>query len=405
MRHLVLSVVLLAGTAAADVSPYEVQGYVDLRAVGVDTSLESFLHGGLGLMRFDESHDGLQFGRVAFDMSGPLTDSFRAQATVIAADSDDDHAIDLTEGYIEWRPYPQSQWSWRTKLGAFYPPISLENRGVAWQSIYTLSPSAINTWIGEEVRTIGMEAKLTNAGAATQRPFDIGVVAAVYAWNDPMGVLLFQRGWAIHDYEIPVFGEIPRPFPRGANDHAVGFAQEIDNRPGYYAGIETRWYGRHVVRALHYDNRADPAQSNATNGAWLSRFDSLGARIELPSNVTLIAQWMGGDTAVGPSSDGRGMLIADFWSWFGLASYSHNGHRFTVRYDRMDVHSTRGMRFFDSEQNAHAWTAAYFYEHHDRWQIGIEGLRIDGSLQQRELKGLPAAAVEKQLQLAVRYSF
>jgi len=405
MRHCAGLLPGAAAAAHADVSPYDAEGYIDLRAVSVDSPLDSFLYGGLGLLRFDEQHDQLQFSRIALDLSGPLTESLRGQVTLVAADGIDDNLLDITEAYIEWRPYPRSQWSWRTKAGAFYAPISLENRGVAWQSLYSLSPSAINTWIGEEVRTIGMETRLTNTGASRQRPFDVSLVAAVYGWNDPMGVLIFQRGWAIHDYEIPVFGEVPRPFSRASNDQNVGFAHEIDNRPGYYAGVETRLYGQHVLRALHYDNRGDPGKSNAVEPAWRNRFDSLGARIELPHGVTLIGQYMEGDTAAGPSSDGRGMFIADFRSWFALASLARNKHRFTARYDSMWVYSTRGNAIFESEQDADAWTLAYMYNHDQHWMIGIEGLRIDGVLEQRELKGLPPAAIEEQLQLALRYSF
>lgn len=404
-----LFMMLLVGdplsSRADDLAPYEVLGYVDLRAVAVDSSLTSFMHGGLGLLRFDQAHDGLRFGRLAADFSGPLTESLRAQLTLVAADNGNDNAIDLSQAFVEWRPYPQSQWSWRTKVGAFYPPISLENRGVAWQSLYSLSPSAINTWIGEEVRALGMEVRATNSGAALQRAFDVSLVAAIYGWDDPMGVLLFQRGWAIHDHEVPVFGQLPRPFPRSDYDHFIDFSSEIDHRPGYYAGVETKWYGRQVVRLLHYDNRADPAQSNRTDTAWLSRFDAVGTRIELPASVTLIAQWLDGDTGVGRSADGRGMLIAKFWSYFALASYSTGPHRFTLRFDRMYVESTRGAQYFDSEQDAHAWTAAYLYRHDEHWMIGVEGLQIDGTLGQRRVQGLPAAAVERQWQVALRYSF
>ena len=391
--------------AHAEQSPYEVHAIVDIRAAGIDSPLDSFLHGGLGLLRFDDHHDGLQLGRLALDVSGPLTESVRGQVTLVAADGVNDNVIDITEAFLEWRPYPRSQWSWRTKIGAFYPPISLENRGIAWQSLYSLSPSAINTWIGEEVRTIGVETRLTNSGAALQRPFDISVIASIYGWNDPMGVLIFQRGWAIHDYEIPVFGTVPRPFPQGTGDADVGFAHEIDGRAGYYAGIETRLYGQHVLRALHYDNRGDPGASNSIEYAWLNRFDSFGARFELPHGVTLIGQYMEGDTAVGPSSDGRGMFIADFWSWFALASHTRGKHTFTARHDRMWIYSTRGMQYFESEQDADAWTFSYLYNRDEHWMIGMEALRIDGVLEQRELWGLPAAAVEQQVQVAIRYTF
>ena len=46
------------------------------------------------------------------------------------------------------------------KTGAFFPTISLENDDLGWTSPYTLTPSAINSWIGDELRTIGSEAIL-----------------------------------------------------------------------------------------------------------------------------------------------------------------------------------------------------------------------------------------------------
>jgi len=51
MRIALSIIALIAGTTAtaADVSPVEVRGFVDLRGVAVDSSLPSFVHGGLGL--------------------------------------------------------------------------------------------------------------------------------------------------------------------------------------------------------------------------------------------------------------------------------------------------------------------------------------------------------------------
>jgi hypothetical protein len=103
----------------------------------------------LGLLPFDDEHDGVESGHFVLDLRAPLSETLRAQFSAIATTGDDEqNPVDITEAFIEWRPYPQSQWRWRAKLGAFYPPISLENRGVGWQSLYSLSPSAINTWVG-----------------------------------------------------------------------------------------------------------------------------------------------------------------------------------------------------------------------------------------------------------------
>jgi hypothetical protein len=395
---------LVTSTEAADLSPYELRGYADMRAVVSDSSLRSFAQGGLGLLRYDERHDGLRAGRIAFDASGPLTDALRAQLTALIADGEQ-NPVDLTEAFIEWRPYPTSQWRWRSKLGAFYPPISLENRGVAWQTPYSLSSSAINTWIGEEIRAIGVEVTATNTGAAAQRPYDVGIVGGIYGWNDPMGVLLFQRGWAIHDRESTLFGAVQRPFSRAPYNHRIESFHEIDNRPGYYAGVELKWRNQHVLRALHYDNRADPAQVNRSDTAWLNHLEAIGARLELPANFTLITQRMWGDTAIGESADGRGSRIADLRSYFVLVSHLHGRHRVTLRYDSMYISSVRGREIFNSRQDAHAWTAAYLLNWNDQWMTGVEALRIKGSLEQRRRIGLPPAATEQQLQIALRYSF
>ena len=407
MRIAIIALLICGTTAAAaDVSGIEAEGFVDLRALAVDSPLPSFVHGGLGLLPFDDEHEGVQSGRFVLDARGPLSETLRAQLTAIATlDRDEQNPVDVTEAFVEWRPYPRSHWRWRARVGAFYPPVSLENRGVGWQSIYSLSPSAINTWIGEEVRSVGLEVTGTSVGATLGRDLDLGAVAGVYGWSDPMGAMLLQRGWSLHDRATPLFGGMRRPFRMSDHDRYIAGSDEIDGRPGYYGGLEAKWRGRHVLRVLHYDNRGDPAQQGYADDAWNDRFDAVGARVAFLSGLTLMAQAMQGDTAVGPSADGRGMLIADYRAWFLLGSYATARHRMTIRHDRMHVASTRGAEFFDSEQRAHAWTAAYFYEYDDHWLAAAEWLRISGSLQQRELIGLPAAATEQQLQLVLRYSF
>jgi hypothetical protein len=391
-------------TVTRAASPHEFTAQLDMRLVAVDTPLDSFTEGGLGLLRFDESHDALRLGNLMLDYTGPLTDTVRATVTLFATGDDDKNPIDLTEAFLEWRPVPTSEWRWRTKLGAFYPPISMENRGIGWQSIYTLSPSAINTWLGEEIRAIGGEVSLTNAGAGVGRPFDFGVVLGVYGWNDPMGILIYQRGWAVHDRQSPLFGRLPRPTVVNFGPPQLEFFSEIDNRAGYYAGLEFAYGQRLSLRALHYDNRGDPGVRNEREYAWLSRFDAFGMRLELPQDWTLIAQYMQGDTAVAPSPDGRGAAILDYSSEFLLVSKAHGRHRWSARYDHFATETVRGAAFYDSWQDGQAWTLAWFFDLSDRWQFVAEGLRNDSRLRQRSLAGLSPDAIEDSLQIAVRYT-
>jgi len=387
----------------AEFGAYELNTQIDLRAVVVDTPYESFTEGGLGLLRFDESHDGLRLGRAMLNARGPLTETLWADLTLSATGDHAAHAVDLTEASVEWRPYPRNSLRFKTQLGAFYPPISLENRAIGWQSAYSLSPSAINTWIGEEIRTIGLQQSVTLRGAAIQQPFDVTLTAGVFGYNDPMGVLIFQRGWALHDRQTTLFDGLPRPFTSPSGDTHIEFFREIDHRPGYYVGAEYRYQDRHAVRALHYDNRGDPAKNDGKDSAWRSRFDSIGWRSEF-ADTTLIAQAMLGDTAVGASTDGRGRFILEYWSYFILASQRLGAHRFTARYDRMYTDTERGATFFDSDQTATAWTAAYLWDIDPHWQFAVEAIEIDGSLRQRAALGQPTDADERLLQLAIRLS-
>src|SRR5712671_2676849 len=378
-RALLLLAVPIAAFAM-DSGPYEITLQADVRFVAVDSPYTSFVNGGLGLLRYDQDHDGLRLGRLFADFNGPISETIRGDLTLSTTGDTGANAIDVTEAVLEWRPYPRDILRWRTRVGAFYPPISLENRAIGWQSPYTVSTSGINTWIGEEVRVYGVEQSMSLTATPARR-FDAALIVGAFMWDDPMGALIFLRGWALHDRETAVFGSLPSSFG-GTSFKTMGFNHEIDGRVGYYAGAEYK-YGTHVARLLHYDKRGDPSQSNDSGSAWLSRFNSFGWRYELPTHTTFIAQGLKGNTAVGAGPDGRGALIADYWSYFFLASQQYRQHRFTARYDRLYVDSTRGANLFLTDQTAIAWTFAYLWDFSRSWQVAVESLQIRGSLEQR----------------------
>jgi hypothetical protein len=406
LRSVLVGVVLMlvSGEPLAQGSRHEFTLQIDVRYVDTDVA-QSFTSGGLGLGRFDEDHEDLQLGRAFLDYRGRLAETLDLHFTLDAYGDADKNPVDLSEAYLEWRPYPASNWRWRTKVGAFYPPISLENRGPGWQSVYSLSSAAINTWIAEEIRTVGAEVNATWAGSRLGKGVDVSLIAAVYGWNDPMGVLIFERGWAIHDRQTALFGGLPKTFAESTLRHRIELFHELDDKAGYDAGVQLSWPDRFVVRALHYDNRGDPAATNGLENAWLSRFDSAGVRAEWADAWTFIAQWMAGDTAVGDSPDGKGFLITEFDAYFALLSYAHQRHRLTLRYDDFYTETTRGAQFFNSEQHADGWMLAYLFDYDEHWQLALEGLRVEGELEQRSYLGLDPDLREETLQLAIRYTF
>ena len=111
--------------------------------------------------------------------------------------------------------------------------------------------------MGEELRTIGVGYELEHLGEASGSAFDFGVNAAVFGWNDPAGVVLALRGFALHDRQTPVFGRIGT-YAYGGREQRVEFA-EIDHRAGYHVGGYVKHDSGIELSGLHYDNRADPS--------------------------------------------------------------------------------------------------------------------------------------------------
>jgi hypothetical protein len=392
---------LLSSIACLSCTSYAADWELDLDArLLTSNGHESFLDGGLGALRFGEDQSGLQLGRVRFGLDQPVGQVVNLHLDTSTWDDDDKNPLDLTEAYLEYRPYPRAGYRARVKAGAFYAPISLENRASGWESPYTLSSSAINTWIGEELRTIGLEGQLEWLGTRSGHSFDIKLTAALFGWNDPVGGMVAGHGFALHDRQTTLFGRVgPRNVPPL---YGRELFHEIDGRVGAYAGVEVRYLDRLAVRALRYDNRADPKEFDPQLGdfAWDTRFDSEGLRFESAQGWTAILQWLDGETYIAPGGPWIEWL---FDSRFALLSKKIGPHTLSVRYDDFSVDSNLSDR--EGVQNGHAWTAAYVLEPNSHWRFTFEWLRVRSELGNRPvyLNESPLAT-ESQLQLAVRYA-
>ena len=280
---------------------------IDMRGVASNGE-RSYLDGGLGELRFDSNHQGLQVGDVNFAVRDDFFNIVHVDVNAVSYADNKVDPLDLTEAYVEVRPFPSTPWRSSFKLGAFYAPISLENRLIGWRSAYSISPSAINTWVGEELRTVGAEYDLDWLGHQSGHDWQLGAVGSLYGWNDPAGVLMAERGWAIDDRQTTLFGPIGRPGAGGVAG-ITPFATDVDHRPGYYVGANATYRTTLELRALHYDNEADPtAHTQRPVYAWHTRFDSAGVSWTPSPNWTVISQWLGGDTFVGSAPDAWAFL-------------------------------------------------------------------------------------------------
>ena len=239
--------------SAAHADDLQLRGYLDTRIVASDADRSS-LHGGLDKTRFDSSDADkpLRFVEAVGEADWWITPELAAVA-VARVEPLQRTGVDALEAYARYLPEAQGDWQMSFQAGAFFPPISLENVDLGWTSPYTLTPSALNSWVE------------TNFAPSAARPLPnwetdygtLSVLGALFCCNDPAGVLIADRGWPLDDRPTGLLEEPRVPdatlalYGRDYPDRTEMF-KEYDNRAGWYAGgaWETAGLGR--VQALYY---------------------------------------------------------------------------------------------------------------------------------------------------------
>lgn len=412
MAVVILALAVPAAAMADAPARYSFRTGIDLSYVDA-SGHSAWTEGSVGKLRYDDSNDGIVFSRAFADYELSLADTFKVHGTVEACDDDLGSALDFTQAYVEWRPVPRSGNRYRLKLGAFYAPASLENISPGWNSPFTISSSAINTWVAEELRTVGAELSVSRRPEMLGGEHIVLLHAAAFTGNDPTGSLLAWKGWSVHDRQSRFGDELPLPpLPQiqpgmmfEAQGPYVEPFREIDDRVGYYVGTEWRMGGRFRITAMHYDNRADPTILDDGQYAWTTKFGHLGAHALLPGDIEMLFQWMTGSTVMGPVMNGAHVVDTEFRSKYLLATKSFDRHRVTIRYDVFEVAEIDAIPQDANAEDGHAWTVSYQFEFSDSLSVAAESLRIKTSRTSWTYYGLSPVLTEKQLQATVRLRF
>jgi hypothetical protein len=291
-------------------------------------------------------------------------------------------------------------------VGVFYPPVSLENDGVAWTPPDMLSASALDSWIGEEVKVGGAELTV-------QQRLDgheIEASAAVFGWNDTAGTLLTFRGWALHDtragiltaYKLPPLSAFAQRFQ---SDETYPFL-ELDRRPGYYGRLEWRPPAPVAVHAFFYDNGGDRTSKNADDQwSWETRFFEAGLRWEPAPDLRVLAQVMNGETIMGYRFPGGRWFDMGFQSAYLLAQKRLGED---VVSGRIDAFRTRDRTFRDIDDNQEdgwALTASWRHPLARHVDLILEAQHVDSKRNARRLVGEDPKQAQTVLQSALRLSF
>ncbi|QUD87190.1 hypothetical protein [Phenylobacterium montanum] len=383
------------------IAPQTFSAYLDLRATASDGE-KSWLDGGFGKTRYGGEGARLSVGEAAIAWNPYLTSNLDA---VVEGEiqPDHDHGARIGEAFVRYRPLPIDGVHIAVRAGLFYPPISQEHEGLFWTPAETITPSAINSWVGEEVKVVGFEVSARKAFGERE----IGATAAVFGFNDTSGTLLATRGWALDDVKTNASGRYRLPpladFMEYVQAEVTNPVRSLDGRAGAYGRLDFKPTARLSLDAVFYDNLGDLRSFRKLQWAWDTRFLGLGATFAIDDNTRLMGQAMIGDTRMGYGdpwvNTGFSSAYLMATRWFGEDSVS----------GRIDVFSTKNRT--DPEYGLtqeHGWAITADYKRKlGRHLTGlVEMLHVESDRPARtDILSEPAQQTQTVVQAALRLAY
>lgn len=401
---------LCAPALAQTTSSSDWSGYIDFRAAAADGQ-SSFLNGDYGKARY--GGDRNQDWRGRFDVAEaaliwhPRFSQNAGAVVHLQYEPGQDHAVDIIESYLSFKTDPGSRLRASGKVGVFYPQISLEHDEFAWSTYHSITPSAINTWIGEEIKVAGVEGTIRQAIG----PGDLSFTASAFGADDTAGTLIAFRGWALHDQEATVFGSFPIP------DHAPkrkalwsrqdDFSKsmlEIDDRVGFYGQLRYDGPDGFSLSAFHYDNAGNRMAIDGKQWGWATTFTNFGASFRPAPGATLLAQYLTGETESGWTMP-QVVIYAEFSSYYLLGAFDFGPFEITGRYDNFQVNDESFVALDNENETGSAVTLALGRQLTPNIMGRLEVMRIDSDRPQRADAGLPVSDQQTVIQSSLKYEF
>lgn len=382
-------------------------GSVDLRASVVGGE-KTWLDGGFGKLRWGgDDGDTRARARIASaDLAWKPQFTFNFAGLVsVTHQAGQSNDMDLNEAFLTFRSGPAAT-RFSARAGVFWPPISLEHGGSTWQVADSITPSAVNSWVGEELKVLAFEGKLEHRFGEQQ----LALTAALFKHDDMAGTLLAYRGWALHDvrttisshFALPPLSASRAPYQAPVTDPFL----ETDGRAGYYARLDWQTGWPVSVNLLRYDNRGDRVSTYERQTAWRTRFWNAGATASLGQRTVAKAQVLWGNTLVGPDTPFGIPSDVDFVAAYLLLSRELGRGKLTARGDWFGTHDNSFVA--KDNNNEHGWSGMIAYKQPlTRFADLIVELLHVGSTRPMRLAnaGLAPTQNQTQLQTALRVGF
>ena len=412
-RRVLLACALLGCAPLAGAGDFVVHGVVAGRGIEVE-SRTAWIDGGFGRLTEGEAADAwkaLARGEAQLGIDWTPSPAFLLHLHGTARTEPDAAGgarVGLTEAFLQYRPELRPDLALRFRAGLMFPPTSRENVDPLWQSPYTLTLSALNSWIGEELRPIGLDVA-AQFGEAGRSRLELALMGM--GGVDTAGALLAWRGWAMGT-RLSVVGEtLPLPPLPTLGGPGTAFGDqisgtrpigEIDGRLGWQARARWSRSGVGLLQAAWTDTRGDRGLHSGQY-AWATHFASVGAEAQL-GPVRLVAEGLAGETGMGDLAEAH--VDMQIRAGYVLLTWAGSGERvrLTARYDRFENIDKDGVAEPNGE-SGWAVTVAGFWTPSPWLRVGLEYLDLDGDRPAAAFAGTPLAAGARRAQGELRLRF
>lgn len=388
-----------------------VDGFLAVAAANTRSPL-SWLEGGSGRLTTSGEATGVPESDYIADLQASIdwkpSPHFRIHAHAVGRKEEaiGGRPAGVTELYVESRPSLSGAEGLRLRAGAFFLPSSRENVENTWSSPYSITLSAINSWIAEEVRPIGVDAEYRLPLASDT----LTVAATGFGGNDSMGALLAWRGWAFGNRLSVLDEQLPLPPLPSLSDPAMfgmqdaggtrPLGRDLDGRAGWSARM--RWRSdRLLAQILHLDNRGDRGFHRGEY-AWRTRYDLVALEWSEAERFTVAAEYLTGSTGMGFAPT---FVQADLRAGYVLVSLKTGSTRFSIRYDDFAVRDRDRSAAENNDEDGNAWTASILWSPSEPIRVAVELVDIDGDRPAAAEAGLPLDTSSRRYLLELRYRF
>ena len=325
-----------------------------------DAGAGKLRYGGKATASGFERETRLRLAQLAIEIGATLPWDIRAQAQVNfehdLADNDEPWLIEA----ILRKEWGDAKRGFGLQTGVMNVPFSLEHTGPAWSPEYTITASALNSWLWEDSNLAGVEGEWWHA---TDSGIRVGALAGVGYGPDQFGRLLALRGWAMGDGLSGLNSDLALP---GRTDRTDVF-DERDDRPAAYTWL-TLSDAQEIatLKVGYFNNRGDEREP----GVWHTHFNTVGLVLHPHPSIDVLAQYLDGVARVAaPNND------SSLRAYYTLVSYHSQRQRVTVRYDSFRLHDLDGPPI--TTENGHAVTLAYQYQLGLRHRLAAEYIWLD----------------------------